>query len=193
MKGSLGPKKADFMESLKGFSPFEVVQPFYAGNEAEDPLARSQYTDVNVYMTDDVLAKVDRMSMAHSLEVRSPLLDYRILEFGLSLQTGQKMNRHQGKLPLRNLAAQRLPGDVAGKKQGFSIPAARWLREDLRELAESVIFSPGGLVLNVLEESAVRKFWNEHLQRQRDHNVFLWGLMMLGMWERECLSPVGSG
>lgn len=185
--------KADFRESLRGFSPFEVVQPFYTRNEAEDALARSQYTDVNVYMTDDVLAKVDRMSMAHSLEVRSPLLDYRVLEFGLSLQAGHKMNRHQGKLPLRELAARRLPKEIAsGKKQGFSIPAARWLRSDLRELAESAIFNPGGLVLNVLEESVVKKFWQEHLRHQRDHSVFLWGLMMLGMWERECFSPVGQ-
>jgi asparagine synthase (glutamine-hydrolysing) len=86
----------DFMRKLKGFTPMEVVQPFYVGNDATDALGRSQYTDINVYMTDDVLAKVDRMSMAHSLEVRAPLLDHRILEFGARLPSDLKIRSGRG-------------------------------------------------------------------------------------------------
>ena len=81
------------MNSLRGFTPFETVRPFYAGSDATDALGRSQFTDINFYMTDDVLVKVDRMSMAHALEVRSPLLDHRIIEFAARLPGRLKIDQ----------------------------------------------------------------------------------------------------
>jgi hypothetical protein len=96
---------AGLMRQLQGFTPREVVNAFYGRNDATDALGRSQFTDIHLYMTDDVLVKVDRMSMAHSLEVRSPLLDHRILEFAARLPSALKMDGQTGKLPLRTLAA----------------------------------------------------------------------------------------
>ena len=177
---------ADFKHSLRGFEPFEVVQAFYCRNDAPDALARSQFTDVNVYMTDDVLVKVDRMSMAHSLEVRSPLLDHRILEFAAALPASLKMSANRGKLPLRGLAARRLPAELRSlPKRGFSIPAARWLREDLRPLAERQLFDSDRCFSNLLDATRVRQLWREHLSGSRDHSVFIWGLIMLGLWEEQ--------
>ena len=146
---------SEFAAELKGFSPMEVVQPFYMGNDATDALARSQYADINFYMTDDVLAKVDRMSMAHSLEVRSPLLDHRILEFAAKLTTKLKINTRQGKLVLRASVKRRLPPEILNQpKRGFSIPAARWLRNELRPLAESMIFDRNRFFSHLLNEQA---------------------------------------
>jgi len=137
----------------------------------------------NVYMTDDVLAKVDRMSMAHSLEVRAPLLDYRVLEFAATLLPGQRVSLRQGKLLLRDLAGRRLPEAIRKiPKRGFSIPAAQWLRNDLRDIFEASVFRDNGLVAEVLEKPVLKGLWNEHLSGERDHSVFLWGLMMLGLW-----------
>ena len=175
----------EFLKSLKGFTPFEVVEPYYHGSDANDALGRSQFADVNVYMTDDVLVKVDRMSMAHGLEVRAPLLDYRILEFGASLPTKLKVSSRQGKLLLRELAARRLPSEIRKlPKQGFSIPIARWIRQDLKEFAHDMLFSDSHLIQNTLDSHSLRKIWSEHQSGNRDHSVFLWGVIMLGLWDR---------
>lgn len=175
----------DFMAELKGFTPVEAVYPYYAGSDAQDALGRSQDADIHFYMTDDVLVKVDRMSMAHSLEVRSPLLDHRIIEFAARLPSDLKVDGRCGKLPLRELAARRLPREILDQpKHGFSIPSARWLRNELRPLAESMIFDRNRFFSDILDERTVRQMWGEHLNKTRDHSVFLWGLMMLGMWEQ---------
>jgi len=181
----------EFMGALKGFTPMEMVMPFYSGSDARTPLARSQNADIHVYMTDDVLVKADRMSMAHSLEVRCPLLDYRLLEFGTRLPDELKISGRKGKLLLRELAARRLPEEVRNKpKQGFSIPAAKWLRGDLRPMAESLLFDAARPFAGVLDDKVVRDMWQEHQRCARDHSVFLWGLMMLSLWGRT--SPSGS-
>jgi asparagine synthase (glutamine-hydrolysing) len=179
----------EFTRSLRGFTPMETVLPFYSGSDARTPLARSQNADMNVYMTDDVLVKADRMSMAHSLEVRCPLLDYRLLEFGTRLPDELKIKGRTGKLLLRELAARRLPEEVRNKpKQGFSIPAAKWLRGELAPLAESLLFDASRPFAGVLDDKVVRTMWQEHHTAARDHSVFLWGLMMLSLWRRTCAS-----
>jgi asparagine synthase (glutamine-hydrolysing) len=175
----------EFLAELKGFTPFEAVYSYYVENDAPDALARAQSADIHFYMTDDVLAKVDRMSMAHSLEVRCPLLDHRVLEFAAKLPGRLKMDGRRGKLPLRALAAIRLPGAVlAAPKRGFSVPAARWLRQELRTLAEDLLFDRNSTLACVLDRRALRTVWEEHQSRSRDHSVLIWGLMMLGLWER---------
>jgi asparagine synthase (glutamine-hydrolysing) len=136
-------------------------------------------------MTDDVLAKVDRMSMAHSLEVRAPLLDHRILEFGARLPSDLKIRSGRGKVLLRELASRRLPPAVtSAPKRGFSIPAAGWLRGELRPLAESLLLDGPRTFREVLDEQKVGAMWREHLAGSRDHNVFLWGLMMFELWAK---------
>lgn len=180
----------EFMSELKGFTPMETVQPYYAGSDAPDALGRSQYADIHFYMTDDVLVKVDRMSMAHSLEVRCPLLDHRIIEFAASLPTSLKIDKRRGKLVLRACSEGRLPREILEQpKRGFSIPAARWLRNDLQPLLESVIFDRNRFFVPILNVRKVRQMWREHLSEARDHSVFLWGLMMLGLWEE----TIGKG
>lgn len=175
----------DFVRSLKGFTAREAVCPYYAESGAVDAVGRAQDADMNVYLTDDVLVKVDRMSMAHSLEVRAPLLDYRIIDFAAALPTSLKQSGRQGKLPLRALGARRLPREIlAMPKRGFSIPAAKWLRQDLRGVAEGLMFDSGCRVLEVLDKPRLRAIWNEHLRGTRDHSVFVWAVMMIALWER---------
>lgn len=178
----------DFKVSLEGFTPMEAVYPFYAGTDAKDALGRAQFTDIHVFMTDDVLVKVDRMSMAHSLEVRSPLLDYRVIEFAATLPAHLKLNATQGKLILRELAARRLPSAVKKKpKLGFSMPVATWLRNELKSAVEEVIFDKNRETSSFLHEHKVKQLWKEHQSKSMDHSVFLWGLMMLGLWEKAYL------
>jgi asparagine synthase (glutamine-hydrolysing) len=173
-----------FAQELAGFSPMELVKPCYEQGGGTDPLSRSQRADLQVYMADDVLAKVDRMSMAHSLETRAPLLDYRILEFAARLPAELKLNRGVGKVLLRRLAQRRLPAKVATeRKRGFSVPLADWLRGELAEFAYERIFAHNRVVAEHLNVPFARLFWTEHYSGARDHSVVLWGLMMLGLWD----------
>jgi asparagine synthase (glutamine-hydrolysing) len=136
-------------------------------------------------MTDDVLVKVDRMSMAHSLEVRNPLLDYRILEFAAALPLNLKVKNGSGKRLLRHLAAKHLPPQIIDlPKQGFAIPAAHWLRKDLNAFAHDHIFN-SEVVLSCMNPAQLHTLWSRHQQGRADHSVLLWGLMMLGLWEKQ--------
>jgi asparagine synthase (glutamine-hydrolysing) len=172
-----------------GYSGFEAVQPLYLGNGARDSVGRAQYADMTFYMTDDVLVKVDRMSMANSLEVRSPLLDYRIIEFANSLPTKQKLGWKKGKLPLRALAEKSIPRDILDQpKRGFSIPVSGWLRGELREMAREMIFDPEGAMPGILDRTRLEAIWRAHQDGERDYGNFIWSLMMFRFWEREYLA-----
>lgn len=175
----------DLLKGLGGFEPFEIVKPTYESSNAYDPLSRALYTDINLYMTDDCLVKVDRMSMAHSLEVRSPLLDYRLMEFAASLPSRLKIRYGKGKVLLRRLASDRLPAEILKQpKRGFSIPAARWLRHELRDMAEQAILNSNSFHGEFLKRNQLEATWKEHLSGNRDHSVFLWGLLMLDLWAK---------
>jgi asparagine synthase (glutamine-hydrolysing) len=135
-------------------------------------------------MTEDVLVKVDRMSMAVSLEVRCPLLDHRILEFAAQLPAELKLRAGEGKRLLRHLASQRLPREIVERpKQGFSPPVAEWLRGDLREIVDERLFSPRSALSDFTNLSIVRQLWKEHLSRGRDHSQLLWALVAFRQWE----------
>lgn len=133
---------------------------------------------------DDALSKVNHMSMAHSLEVRAPLLDHRILELAARLPTALKMNRPEGKLPLRKFAASRMPAEVHNlPKRGFSIPAAPWLRGVMRPRVEDAHSANSTLAVEVRRAERFRTLWREHWRGARDHSVFLRDILMLGLWE----------
>jgi asparagine synthase (glutamine-hydrolysing) len=183
--------KGDFMSSLKGFTPFETVKPLYdnlqlqPSSPEQQALSRAQFTDINFYMTEDVLVKVDRISMAHSLEIRSPLLDHRIIEFAATLPSHLKLDKRKGKIVLRNLASRRLPRQILDQpKTGFSIPAGQWLRNELKPMAEAAVFKKTGLAAQTLDRKELTRIWNEHQSSRREHSVFLWVIMMLDLWER---------
>jgi asparagine synthase (glutamine-hydrolysing) len=183
----------DFMSRLKGYSAREAVIPLYNSSDAPDAVGRAQQTDIHLYMTDDVLAKVDRVSMAHSLEVRCPLLDPTIIEFGASLPSEVRMSGGLGKRPLRRLAERRLPREVVDMpKKGFSIPAAQWLRHDLRPMTEALLFDANSPVADWLDRRALRATWNEHLGGHRDHSVFVWGVMMFALWQGQRDRPASE-
>ena len=176
-----------FMEQLKGFSPSEMVIPLYKDSSANDPVSRSQNTDILCYMTDDVLVKVDRMSMAHALEVRNPLLDYRVMEFAAKLPLSLKLNANKGKLLLRHMSKTKLPENILNlPKKGFSIPAAHWLRNELKDHAQEAIFK-SEVIQNYLNTSYLDKIWCQHQRKLYDHSVIIWGLMMLSEWEKRYL------
>ncbi|HEY6144882.1 MAG TPA: asparagine synthase C-terminal domain-containing protein, partial [Solirubrobacterales bacterium] len=166
-----------------GWDPVDLYRERYAETEGADPLARMQDVDLGIYMVDDLLVKTDRLSMAHSLELRVPFLDQKVAEFAFSLPRPMKVRGFQKKRLLRKALAPLLPEEIVhGRKQGFSIPLAAWLRGPLEPFAREVL-SPSALARQgLLEPTAVTPIVDRHCAGQEDLSRQIWGLMALTLW-----------
>ncbi len=154
--------------------------------DTDNSLAATLWFDQKYFLPDDILNKVDRMSMAHALEVRPPFLDHRIVEFAASLPAGFKIEGARQKVVLKELMKDKLPTSVLTKKKtGLDVPSHEWLRGPLR-----------GLMLNALNEgmadhpglfkkSAIDATVSAHLERRANLGYHLWGLMILFLWMRK--------
>jgi asparagine synthase (glutamine-hydrolysing) len=174
----------DLAGQLNGYNPFDLFRHYFDRARTSDPLARVQYVDIKTYLTDDILAKVDRASMAVSLEVRCPLLDHRLMELAARIPSGLKLRGGEGKYIFKRAVSKVLPPEVLSRrKQGFVMPIAEWFRGELRELAEGVLFeasAPDGL----LDRAAVERLWQQHQSRLRDYSRPLWAVLMFRLWQR---------
>jgi asparagine synthase (glutamine-hydrolysing) len=150
--------------------------------EPERPgIAGLQQLDVETYLPGDLLPKADLTSMAHSLELRSPLLDHEVVELGLALPRSLKVHGRVGKVALRRAFADDLPARVASRrKTGFGVPLRRWFRVDLRELARETLTADRGW----FRAQEIRRLLDEHEAGQADHGHRLWCLLMLELWVR---------
>ena len=151
-----------------------------------DPLSRVLYVDFKTWLANDILVKVDRMSMACSLEVRAPLLDHKIVEFAASLPPQLKFRGSVSKYLLKRHVADRLPAaDVHRPKQGFELPLAAWLRGDLREMAHDLLFSTRAAGRGYVRPEAVKRLWDTHQSCARNQASKIWALMVLELWHRQ--------
>ena len=167
-----------------GFDPFQALAPHFARAPEGDPLARALYLDLKTWLADGILVKVDRMSMAHGLEVRCPLLDHQVAELAARLPSAAKLRGGLGKLPLRRLAARRLPREILERpKRGFLPPVSRWLRHDLAGLARDLLLAPG-LVRDLFPRRQLAALLEDHQAGRAEAGRPLWALLMLACWER---------
>jgi asparagine synthase (glutamine-hydrolysing) len=155
-----------------------------------DEILKAQYIDMKTYLPDDILVKVDRMSMANSLEVRSPFLDYRLAETAFSMPTSMKIPKpsrdgRSGKFVLKELASNYLGREYVYKpKQGFGIPIDQWLREDRKGYMADTLLSHSSSVYNYLDRAFVESMARDHRTGRVNHCAKLWNLLMLDGWLR---------
>jgi asparagine synthase (glutamine-hydrolysing) len=148
-----------------------------------DFASRAMLVDTANYLPDDVLTKVDRASMAVSLEMRTPFLSRDLFNLAWSLPMNFKAGSGQGKRILRDLLYEMVPRQLVDRpKSGFSIPAGRWLRTGLRDWAESGLSSAALANAEIFNVKEVRRRWDEHLSGRRDHECFLWSVLMYQGW-----------
>jgi asparagine synthase (glutamine-hydrolysing) len=150
-----------------------------------DALAQAMYWEATANLTGDMLVKVDRMSMAASLEVRSPLLDHKLAEFAARLPHSWKIRGGKGKAILIDAFRDRFPaGFLDRKKAGFAVPIADWFRGPLLPLLEDCVNGRRFLERGIVSPSFVRVLIDEHLRGRRDQSHELWRLLILEMWFR---------
>ncbi len=146
-----------------------------------DPVDQGTYVDIKTFMADDILVKADRMTMAHSLEARCPLLDHRVVEFAARLPVELKLRGFSKKHILRQSQRSRLPGWVLDRpKQGFNAPISHWLLGPLRELCQQTLFSDG--MRTWFDTERLRQLWNDHEKKTRDNGLKLFGLLTVGLF-----------
>jgi asparagine synthase (glutamine-hydrolysing) len=144
--------------------------------------------DAETYLPEDILTKVDRMSMAHSIESRVPLLDNDVIDFASSLPAAYKIKSGRRKHVLKEVAASLLPEDILNRrKQGFGVPLGTWFRGNLRELFVDTLLSPRAQQRGYFQPAFVRQLVQEHLSGSRDHTLRLWQLVVFERWHRQYL------
>jgi asparagine synthase (glutamine-hydrolysing) len=144
--------------------------------------------DAETYLPEDVLTKVDRMSMAHSIESRVPLLDNEVIAFASTLPAALKIKNGRRKHLLKQVAATLLPREILERrKQGFGVPLGTWFRGNLRELFADTLLSPSSLQRGYFEPAFVRRIVDEHLAGKRDHTLRLWQLVVFEKWHERYL------
>ena len=156
----------------------------YTASTASDPINRLLELDIQTYLTDDILTKVDIASMAHSLEVRCPLVDQDLMVFAASLPGDAKLRGLQTKLILREVAKPLLPKEILTRpKQGFGLPVDRWMREDLAPLSRDVLLDQTARERGIFDPSAIQTLLRQH-QRGEPRGDQIWALMILELWYR---------
>jgi asparagine synthase (glutamine-hydrolysing) len=172
-------------QEVAGPDACEILLQSYADSDAPDFVDATLDVDVNNYLPDDLLVKVDIASMAHGLEARSPLLDHPLMEFAASLPSRLKMNGGIKKYILKEAVKPLLPREIIERpKMGFGVPLEHWFRDELKELAHDVLLSDSLRQRGYFHEPVIRRLLDEHTRGVRSWHYQLWNLLMFESWHR---------
>lgn len=174
-----------FQHQIRNSDPEGLFVQAFAETDADNSTDSALSADVNLYLADDLLVKMDRATMAHSLEARSPLLDHVLMEFAASLPAHLKLAGREKKYLLKSSLQGVVPDEVFNRpKMGFCVPLAQWFRQDLREMTQDVLLSKRALQRRYFNPISVEKIIREHCQQEVDHGAHLWDLLILELWHQ---------
>jgi len=173
----------DFNRRLAGYDSADVTTQVYRQADTDEHLNKIIYTDIKTYLPGDILVKVDRMTMAHALEARAPLLDYRIVEFAAKVPPAMKLKGSEKKHLLKQSQKQRLSADILyRKKMGFSVPLAEWLCHELKPIVEQLLLAKDAGVANFLDQQQIVQLWQQHLAGDHRYTQELWSMLAFEAW-----------
>ena len=185
-----------FLETAKGLAhPFRRFEQYYDEGPATEPLSRLLYLDTKTYLPADILTKVDRLSMAASLEARCPILDHEFVEWVASLPLKYKFRDGTRKYIFKKFAERLgIPGRLLHRrKSGFSMPLAHWMRHGLKDSLLGILTEPRTLQRGYFKPTAIRRLVDEHTRERRNHAGALWLLLMFELWHRNFLEVRRTG
>ncbi len=188
--GMFAPNELDqlFSPQWTGPSPasstiFRPLERALEGAQFDEMVSEMLYLDFRLYLEDNLLVKVDRASMARSLELRTPFLDHRLIEFAAGLPGNLKVRRFQLKYLLKKAAEQWLPHEIVYRqKRGFSVPIARWMRQELRPVLDEILAEEKLKRQGLFNPAFVRRLMQEHWSERADHRKTLWTLLCFQLW-----------
>jgi asparagine synthase (glutamine-hydrolysing) len=177
-----------FRRELQGYRAIEVLHRHARNAPRDEPLSLVQYLDMKTYLVGDIMTKVDRASMAHSLEVREPLLDHPLMEWLSGLPPSLKLQGREGKYLFKQALEPYLPQEILYRpKMGFAVPLASWFRGPLRQRVKEAVLGPVLLDSGYFNPAFLRQMVEAHLSGARDHGVTLWSLLMLEAFLRKVM------
>jgi len=183
----------DFLNQLQIEGRGTVELAMHKVEQCRDPLEWMLLTDMETYLPNDELRKADRLSMWHSLEVRVPLLDHKLVEFIATIPSQLKLKGWEKKHILIKSLEGILPrSTLRRRKQGFSIPLSQWLRGPLRELMRTTLSETALRDIGLFEPSAVLRLVDEHERQVRNHETRMWSLVTFSMWHRLYMHESGA-
>ena len=173
----------NFKTQLNGYRSSQLFDNLVKGKTFTDPIKQIQYIDFKTWLTGDILTKVDRASMAHSLEVRVPILDHKFVEWAFNIPSQLNMKSGEGKAGFKKALEPLVPFEnLYRDKMGFSIPLAEWLRGPLKSKLENTINNPKLMDLDIFNHKKLLKMVREHEKGISDHSAALWTILMLGQF-----------
>lgn len=176
----------DLLNAYRQGNSYKYIQEYFTRSaNGVSPLAQQEYVDIKTYLTDDILVKVDRMSMAPSLEARVPFLDHKVMEFAAAIPTHLKLQGFTTKHILKKAVADVLPEKILRRgKEGFSIPIKNWLMHDLRPLLLDTLSIERVTRRGYFQPDYVQRLVQEHLAGKANHSHRLWALMVFEIWHQ---------
>lgn len=176
---------AELKNKLKEIDCSEYLVNFYNNSDARDFIDATLSVDVNTYLSEDLLVKVDIASMANSLEARSPFLDHKLMEFAASIPSHLKLKGSVSKYILKKSLKDLLPPEILNrKKSGFGVPVGSWFKNELKDYAVQTLLSEGSLKRGYFRKEAIENLINEHNLNKVDHGHRLWNLINLELWHQ---------
>jgi asparagine synthase (glutamine-hydrolysing) len=173
---------------LQGYDALDVFRRHAARTDTSDPLALVQYLDLQTYLIGDINTKVDRASMAHSLEVREPLMDHSLVEWLATLPSSLKIRGQEGKYLLKKAMEPRLPQEILYRpKMGFAVPLARWFRGPLKERVRDAVLGPSLAATGWFDQGYLRHLVQAHQSGSSDYSAPLWSLLMFEAFLRNAM------
>jgi asparagine synthase (glutamine-hydrolysing) len=184
---------ADYKNKLNGYSSIEVFNQYRAKLKGLDPIKQAQYLDMKTYLVGDILTKVDRASMAHSLEVRVPFLDHKFVEWGFNAPTNLNLVNGVGKNTLKKAMEPHLPHDVLyRRKMGFSVPLATWFKGPLKDRLYDGLLGKDMTDSGYFSQQQLKTLIDQHVKGIRDNSASLWTLMMFEAFLRQSKAQVSK-
>ncbi len=176
----------DVRQKIGSYNPFSVTEHYYNKADTDNHLAKILYTDLKTYLPGDILVKVDRMSMAHSLEVRAPILDHKVIEYAASIPSQLKYKDGEKKYILKEAFKKILPNEIMyRKKMGLSVPLADWFRGELFSVGQESILGKDSSLNHFFRPEKLASIWNLHQTGKRNYSAILWNLLMFELWFKE--------